>query len=227
MLCDARQSLAQVASDSTKGHVYGIVSDSAARPITGAVVSVVGIAITVTTDERGRFAIQGLPVGLHLLRVRSIGFLPVISSIEISRAETVDGSLVLRRLTPMLDTMRAVARSLINKPARLDYTTRYDDFYLHRRTAVGGRFYTREQIDSMPPTRSARDVANQIPFFRVVGNGGRRCRSPTIFVDNRAFEDDWILDALEAGEVEAMEYYRSVAAGGPGVQGCSLYIWTR
>ncbi len=56
------------------------------RPIAGAAIELVGIARTTTTDSTGHFGLADVPVGVYQLRVRAIGFRPIV------RANTVVGS---------------------------------------------------------------------------------------------------------------------------------------
>ncbi|MES2180122.1 MAG: carboxypeptidase-like regulatory domain-containing protein [Gemmatimonadota bacterium] len=225
VLC-ARAVGAQAAVDSTHGNVYGIITDSTARGIAGATVGIVGAESDAITDERGRFSFAGVPIGQRMLHVRAIGYLQRLVAIEVTGAETVDGSVVLQRLGQLLDTMRVVARSPYDKPARLNYTTKYDDFYQRRRVGSGA-YYTREQLDAFEGMRTASDIVERIPFLVQKGNStGNRCPAPRLFVDGLPANGD-VLTFLRATDVEAVEYYRGVSNGALGVAGCSLYVWTR
>lgn len=62
---------ADAAADPSKGRLRGIVVDDAIRPIAGATVNITGqgVAINLTTDERGSFLVPDLEPGAYLVRV--------------------------------------------------------------------------------------------------------------------------------------------------------------
>ena len=212
--------------DSTKGNVFGVVTDRDKRPIACASVGIIGGTTSALTDALGRFAIVGIPVGTQLVRARAVGYQQRFLRVEVSGAETVDGSLVLERSASPLDTVRVVARSPYDKPARLDYTTKYDDFYLRRRTGMG-TYLTREAIDSMPgATSKARDVANRIPLLQPPGNGAHKCTSVGLMLDGLP-ADITVLDELNSTELESMEYHRGISDSPVGTRPCTLYVYTR
>ncbi len=75
------------AQDVPVGHVDGQVVDSRTeRYIVGASVELVEAGVTVQSDSLGRFELSDLPVGVYQLRVRALGFQPIV------RANTVVGS---------------------------------------------------------------------------------------------------------------------------------------
>jgi len=69
------------------GQVNGVVSSvRTQRAIVGATVELVETGSTATTDSLGRFELRDTPVGVYQLRVRALGYQPII------RANTVVGS---------------------------------------------------------------------------------------------------------------------------------------
>src|SRR5690348_4941222 len=55
------------------GRITGSVADSAARPIAGALVSIIGTALRSITDDAGKFAISGVAAGTYELRAQRLG----------------------------------------------------------------------------------------------------------------------------------------------------------
>src|SRR5689334_7884954 len=58
------------------GSIQGIVSDDRGGPLSGAMVSALGVTTAVAvTDGRGHFAIDSLPAGQYMVRVHLAGFI--------------------------------------------------------------------------------------------------------------------------------------------------------
>ncbi len=75
------------AQDEPSGHIDGqVVSASTQRPIIEATVELVETGNSMQTDSLGRFEFANTPVGVYQLRVRALGFQPII------RSNTVVGS---------------------------------------------------------------------------------------------------------------------------------------
>jgi hypothetical protein len=75
------------AQDDHVGHLDGqVVNATTERPIVGASVELVETGYAVLTDSLGRFEITDAPAGVYQLRVRALGFQPIV------RANTVLGS---------------------------------------------------------------------------------------------------------------------------------------
>ncbi len=58
------------------GRIEGTVRAASGDPIAGAQVTVVETQSATTTDEAGRYVIEGVPVGTYTLRITAIGFQP-------------------------------------------------------------------------------------------------------------------------------------------------------
>src|SRR6058998_544970 len=56
------------------GTITGCVVDSTGAGIPGATIRVEGTMLHATTDEKGRFELQGVPAGVHRLRVLLLGY---------------------------------------------------------------------------------------------------------------------------------------------------------
>lgn len=66
------------------------------RPIAGAVVAVEGTELTATTDEEGRFALRGVPVGENRVRVLHPGHVAVDAAVRIFEGELSEWRFWLR-----------------------------------------------------------------------------------------------------------------------------------
>lgn len=71
-----------------KGAMGGVVVDEAIRPIAGALVSLTGLGLNVTTDEAGTFAWPDLEPGSYFISVSAPRFLSVQASADVVAAET-------------------------------------------------------------------------------------------------------------------------------------------
>ncbi len=80
-------SLPASAQEEPVGHIDGQVVDARTeRLLVGASVELIETGVSVQTDSLGRFEISETPVGVYQLRVRALGFQPIV------RANTVVGS---------------------------------------------------------------------------------------------------------------------------------------
>ena len=68
------------------GRIIGTVTDSAARPIAGAQITVVGTALRSNTDDAGRFSIGGVAAGTYNIRAQRLGQRAVLTSGIVVRA---------------------------------------------------------------------------------------------------------------------------------------------
>jgi hypothetical protein len=202
------------------GTVVGTVRADEGRLLAGAEVRVVGTQLAARTDSAGNFHIEQVPPGLVVLRARALGYHMALVTVTVTADELTDGSVLLASNRP-LDTIRVVARSPYDKPARLDYTTRYDEFYARRRTGLG-QFLTREEIEKFRGVSTARDLLRRIPF----GEKTKRCLRLGLVVDGLRASMD-LIDELSSDDIESVELYRSPSSGAMGAKPCSLYLWTR
>ncbi|MCX7984952.1 MAG: TonB-dependent receptor [Bacteroidetes bacterium] len=63
------------------GIIEGVVLESGTKsPVVGASVIVVGTTLGSATDDNGRFTIKNIPVGMHAVRISSIGYAPFIET---------------------------------------------------------------------------------------------------------------------------------------------------
>lgn len=157
--CDAQQS----------GRTYSVVGrvvDSTANPIPNADVGIGPLRAAVKTDAYGRFRLLEIPAGHYLVEIRKIGYGPVNVGIEIPR-DTSLTSVALAAGAVELQTVVTRTVGLFDKPARLAYTSKYDEFYERRKSsAAGGRFYTLDDIDRMDVITLG-DILRRVPHMMV------------------------------------------------------------
>lgn len=116
--------------------VDGAVTDSALRPVGGAIVSIAGTSIVVVTGENGRFAIAGLPTGRYTIQVRKIGFEAISASVESERSDTLHLAFALQSFVPVLGGVRIYGERT---------SLRMQEFE-GRRARGGGQFITQADI---------------------------------------------------------------------------------
>ena len=192
----------------TAGSLVGAVTDPSETPIFGAEVTIEGTSIRAATDDHGKFALFGVPLGSQILTARRLGFTPVRLPVEIS--EGADATVLVR--------MKAVPTTLtpvVVHPNRLDYTGRLAGYYKRLEKRSSGYFITRDQIDRQNPSNLGQ-LLQTVPGVRV-GRGragitgmrmrGRTC-SPLVWLDGipmPAGETD--VDAFVPSSIQGIELY--------------------
>src|SRR5881396_1932319 len=74
--------------DQQPGSITGTVRDSATgAPLADATVTVVGTGLAARTGADGRYAITGVPPGTYRVRVRMLGYGPVVASVAVQEGE--------------------------------------------------------------------------------------------------------------------------------------------
>jgi Carboxypeptidase regulatory-like domain len=117
----------------------GEVLNPQVQPVARAKVFIMGAADSATTDDAGKFTLRNLPAGTRSLVVRSVGFEPVIKTVELSSREPVN------LVVPF--TARAVpSLAPVVVTARLDIGLKRVGFDLRQRAGVG-TFWTLPDID--------------------------------------------------------------------------------
>jgi iron complex outermembrane receptor protein len=106
------------------GIVRGRVTDPDSQSISGVVVSVEGLGLSVATNPTGRYVLRRVPAGQHVLQFRRIGYAPRQLTLDVSAGAAVTADAVLdpqpvelgtilvegvsRAADPMIDTPAAV-----------------------------------------------------------------------------------------------------------------------
>ena len=140
----------QLASQAT-GTIEGHLTSGNGVPVLGASISVAGTVLSTRSEEDGYFVIRKVAEGAQSVHVQRVGFRPSDFDVLVSAGQitTLEARLMITVVT--LDTAKVTGKSDNGKPARLAYTTRYDEFYERRKTS-GGRFFTHEELEKKAAT---------------------------------------------------------------------------
>lgn len=115
------------AQSARRGTLTGQVLGETGGPLAEADV-VVDSAWHARTDPQGGFHLRGIPLGLHLLQVRAIGFRPLEMDLRIARADTLVITITLQAAAQLLPELSVTAQQW-----RLDRV----GFYARRATGAG------------------------------------------------------------------------------------------
>lgn len=191
-----------------QGNITGTVTDSVGIPLLGVEISVEGLSVRTTTDERGVFHLGGIPYGKQTLTARRLGFAPGQTSIEISTPADATATI---RLTAIAENLPPV----VIQPGRMSYTGRLAGYYERLEKKSGGYFITREQIDHENP-RLLGQLLQRVPGVMAVrGRGGitgirlrgRTCW-PLIWIDGTPMPSGEVdLDSFVPSSIHGIELY--------------------
>ena len=123
-------------ASATTGRLIGEVLDARTeRPVVAATVSVVGGTATTATNRRGSFVLSGVPVGVHELAVRHLGYAPLSHVVSVSRGITTEVEI---GLVPDPVEMEPIVATAM-RPRRLEVGGFYERKYWGE--LVGGGTY--------------------------------------------------------------------------------------
>ena len=232
---------AQGAKPGTARILRGQVTDSLGFPVPLAEVAILGSGLSAVADSEGLFRITDVPIGLHAVIVRSIGWKPYFFFIRMGENEELVGRIGMVPAPQQLPEIIVQGRRFA-KPPEYAFTHRYDGFF-QRRLAHSGTF----RLRSDPVFQSAfhaGDLLRDIPGVRVsFGMGGvpmvtfTRCRGSntkvSVWIDGFrtiASDPNEALSWIRASEVEMIEVYRGLGEI-PGEfmndECAAIVIWTR
>ncbi len=206
----------------------GTVIDERGAPIPDAIVMVPGKARELRTDANGRFSVEGFRVGTVLARVRKIGYVPQLHSLQMVNSK-ID-SIRMKPLAQNLSAVQINAQSGFGKD-----TFAYRDLD-ERMRWKGEKSYvvSRQEFDEQGTT----DLSNAIRYSVTGGKYGGTLSHPMpdgcVIINGERALKDWPLTAFFADEVETVEVYppKSDPSGSLEVRGCDpkkqIYvIWMR
>lgn len=79
------------ASGQTTGSVTGtVIEASSARPLVGVTISVVGTQLSMLTGAEGRFLLDSVPPGTHVVRVAMLGYGEQTQSVQVTAGEAAN-----------------------------------------------------------------------------------------------------------------------------------------
>jgi len=218
----------------------GQVTDSLGLPIPFAEIAILGTGLRVVADSEGLFRISDVPLGLHAVIVRSIGWKPLFFLIRMEDNQERIGRIGLVPAPQQLPEL-IVEGGRFAKPPEYAFTHKYDDFF-RRRLVRPGTFRTRSDPWFNNATHTG-DLLEGIPGVRVLfGQGGTRvsfsrCQGPNdkvaVWIDGARTmtnNPNEALEYLRPGDIEMIEVYRGVGQI-PGeflADSCAaIVIWTR
>jgi hypothetical protein len=209
----------------------GIVRGAGGLPIESAEVRVRGARSSGMTDAQGSYTLRDLPAGTREFEVRRLGYAVAEASAELRSGATVRRDVQLQRIVN-LDSIRIVATQ-----------SRYPEFSIHKKVAIGGTFLTSDDIMRRHLSRTSDYVRTAGGFLIDVSRGRSRVVSArgaslrpcpaNVVIDGmdlgRMDLDAVSVDDVRPMDIGAIEIYR------PGdimpieyAAGCGLIvIWTR
>lgn len=187
--------------------VRGSVRDSAARPVQGVRIAVVGLERATETDASGAFVLRALPQARLRISARRLGFSPETLSVDLTGP---DPGAVELRLGRALDQLPPV---VVN--ARADVDPRMLGFYQRAREGRG-RYFTAADIERRGYTRMT-DVLRSVPGLMTVPRPtsprtGARMRAtrqpPLVWLDGTPLgSGEFDLDAFDPRAYAGVEIY--------------------
>ena len=206
----------------------GVVLDERSAPMEGAIVMVPGKIREIRTDASGRFSVEGFRVGTVIARIRKIGYVPQMHSLDLDRS-LVD-SIRMKRLGQNLTPVQVTVQSGFGKD-----TFAYRDLDERMRWKSEQSYVvSREEFAEQGTT----DLTNAIRYSRTGGRYGGTLSHPMpdgcIIINGERALTDWPLTAFHADEVETVEVYppKSDVSGSLENRGCDpkkqvYVIWMR
>jgi len=203
------------------------------RPVADALVRLVELNLSTTTNPRGYFSFGDQPWGVYRLEVTGLGYAPLTTAVRVAGNLTQTAEILLAPDALELEgiTVSGTARSGSEIEG------------LIRRMSFGsGAFITREVLERRPGAQVA-DLLREVPGVSVrrgrygrvdLEVRGRPCL-PDVFVDGvpYALDPEMGFD-FHSGELEAIEFYKGVEVPGEFFRlghtrfPCAvIVIWTR
>ena len=244
---------AAVPAEERAANLLGYVRDfETGRPITGAAVRLESMNTEKVTNELGFFAFTDVPLGVHSLVIKSLGYEDRRIQVGLTEDKSFETEVLLSRDPILLEglTVRVIPRRTFNQLRDLDIRLArgFGRFVLRRELEQrGGNLIT--LIQGMPGVRiqgSGGTMANRTVILRRAAHltspaaGVITVEScyPAIFVDGRRFSrraslGDQPIDLTEflASDMDAVEVYSGTsvpAAFGGGDAACgAILVWTR
>ena len=135
-----------------------LTDDSRQRPVPAATVEIRALGRSVRTDSLGHYVLADIPLGVHAVNVRALGFAPVAAHVSFLRAQHVQRDFLLAGNAPVfLSPVEVTASSRL---------TEFDE----RRRLGRGHFITRSELESAGHRRLS-EVLARLPGMRIQRHG--------------------------------------------------------
>ena len=222
----------------------GCVVDPLGAPVGGARVWIDGRPDTTESDRDGRFAIQGLAAGRHMVRLRKLGFKPALHPVQVFQSDQACRPFPINFAESLneLDTVSISGRRIDQTNLRGFYSRIDSKMY------PINSFLTAQQAENFAASQTS-DWLRVMQGVRVVssgrrgdaiqnqirvrgGPGGARDCVPFVYVDGLLFDRQGRVDDIPPGAVAALEVHGGLAKTPPEFQSgnnqCGVVlIWTR
>lgn len=150
-------------AQSDAGRIDGTVVDARNKPLPGAEVRLVGRDGSTTSDERGRFTIQGVPTGPQQLEVRYVGFATTTVSIDVAAEGSTKADVVLTPGQLVAEILTVRAAPLLEGQAKA---------FSQQKTAPNiVNVVAEEEINAFPDQNSA-EATQRIPGISIERDQG-------------------------------------------------------
>ncbi|MFN0182115.1 MAG: carboxypeptidase regulatory-like domain-containing protein [Gemmatimonadales bacterium] len=222
------------------GILRGQVTDSAFEPVRLAEIAILGTSLRVTADTLGLFRIDGVPVGVHPIVARAIGWKPLFFMIRMEADQEQIVRVGLERAVQRLPDL-VVKGGRHAKPPEYAFTTRYDDFF-RRRVIRWGTFRTRSDVWFRSAFNTV-DLLRAIPGVYVRTSGAMpvvefaSCATSggqvSVWIDGARVvtrDHNEALSYLRPNDIEMIEVYRragQIPGEFMGDSCAAVVIWTR
>ena len=218
------------------GAVVGQVYDQDTREWIGGVAITLDDAEPVLTDSEGRFRIDGIPVGWHLIVSRRLGYETRVDTVAIPTNSVLAVRVSLSRQPVVMEPLMVSVRSA---------TLERNGFYERARQGYSGVYLDRAKIEEARATAvtqlfrgmngirvvydglyGARLIVNQVVSLRDPNQDRGGCQ-PAYWIDG--VRSTMISpDVMRLDELEGVEVYRRAGAPGKFIDPCgTILFWTR
>jgi len=193
------------------GVIDGVVTNANLFPLNGAVASIAGTTLHVTTTRNGRFRMLGLPAGSYEVVVQRLGFAPAATTLEVAEGDTVRTAFALELAGTQLDTLVITAQ---RRSARM---TEFED---RRRLGIG-QSLSEVEIDKRNVTTAVDLLYGFLAVNVDAGVTNRRADSRLrpcpfqFFVDGVHLASRRVDDLPSPKELAGIEVFASIASVPP------------
>jgi iron complex outermembrane receptor protein len=155
------------------GTVRGRVADSSGGPVVRATLSVDGTTLRAVTNERGEYALTGVPVGSWTMRVRALGYAPQAVSLTVAAGQIVAQDITLASQAVGLSPIDVVVGSRARHTAADELAVPVD-IYTAEDVAAQGTRETSQILQALSPSvnfprQSVTDATDVVRPFTLRG----------------------------------------------------------
>jgi hypothetical protein len=153
--------MAQAQSSSFGG---GVVRDTLSHGVSGALVALVGLNRSDTSDAKGEFRFANLPAGRVVVTVRKVGFQPITDTVVLNDGQNTEREYVLDASAVTLSSVTTMASSMPPIAGSSAHEARFEE---HVRRNMNGRFI-RDSVLRKNDSRTLADLlVSSFPGVRV------------------------------------------------------------